>query len=106
MEGTWATQVELAAAATFFQIPVFSCSPHSGTGEYQWILIKPLTYDGTYPKMESSLQNITSLSHIELCNTSATHFDCIVCKEDGSFPTTAPMLPTLHSHIDIADDWY
>lgn len=102
--GTWATQVELAATATFFQIPVFSCSPHPATGEYQWLLIRPLTDDRTYPVVESSLRSIISVSHIELCNTSATHFDCIVCQEDGTLPTTAPVLSTPHLFIDIADD--
>ena len=104
MLGTWATQVELAAAATFFQIPVFSCSPHPSTGEYQWLFIKPLAHDETYPEMESSLRSIIAVSHIELCNTSATHFDCIVCKEDGKFPTTAPVLGTPPSYIELADD--
>ena len=44
-EGTWATQVELYAIASYFQIPLYLCSPHPATKKYTWLLLDPYDQD-------------------------------------------------------------
>ena len=34
---TWASQVEIQAAADLFNVEVYVCSPHSGTENYEWL---------------------------------------------------------------------
>ena len=47
-EGTWATQVEVIATATAFEVPVYFCkqssSDSSDGDKYVWNIIKPLKY--------------------------------------------------------------
>ena len=47
-EGTWATQVEVIATATAFEVPVYFCKPSSSSSDdcdkYIWNVIKPLKY--------------------------------------------------------------
>lgn len=96
---TWATQVELAAAASYFQVPVFSCTPHPQTNHYNWLRFKPHSKELVQPAKVPG--NVSArMKHIELCNTHGVHFDCVLCKDD-SFPTDFPFKesPT-NIHID------
>ena len=41
-QNTWATQIEVAAAASVFQIPVYYCAEENDN-HYKWNIVKPLT---------------------------------------------------------------
>ena len=71
-EGIWATQVEIAAAASYLGVPVFSCIPNPLTQHYYWVQFKPQA-DLKYPPNKLEI-NLTA-QHIELCNTSGIPFE-------------------------------
>lgn len=99
-EGAWATQVETYGAASFYQIPLYICSPHPATKQYRWLAITPLDRahlqfeDSSRPQMQS---NIT---HVELCHTYGDHFDCVL-GDKTLFPTSPPQLYHTSSSINI-----
>ena len=104
VQGTWATQVEVAATATYFQIPVFSCTPHPQGRGYHCICVNPLSTNPVYPKSGSGHVPLKiNLTHMEICHTSAVHFDCVLCN-DGNFPKDCPKLTGHLSHINLAND--
>lgn len=97
-EGIWATQVEIAAAASYLGMPIFSCTPHPQTKNYYWVCFKPLA-NLTYPPNRVEV-NLAS-QHIELCNTGGIHFDCVV-RSDGCYSTDFPFEEeTSHSYVDL-----
>ena len=52
-EGRWATQVEIAAAASYLGVPIFSCTPNPLTKYYYWVCFKPQAHL-MYPPKHSS----------------------------------------------------
>ena len=103
VEGVWGTQVELAAAATYFKVPLFSCTPHPQTQQYYWLCFNPLPGKVQYPDIGNGDEAVKpiSLSHIELCNTAAVHYDCVLCA-DNMFPTERPQLMGTSEDINLA----
>ena len=97
-EGIWATQVNIAAAASYLGVQIFSCTPHPLTKLNYWLCFKPQA-DLKLPPSRLEI-NLTA-QHIELCNTSSIHFDSVVCT-DGSFSTDYPFEEeTSHSYVDL-----
>ena len=96
-DGAWGTQVELAATATYFHVPLFTCTPHPQTHHYYWVRFRPFTGNLKYPVVDNVDENINtiSVSHIELCNTAATHYDCVL-SANNTFPTQCPQLVGTH----------
>ena len=96
--GIWATQVEIAAAASYLGVRIFSCTPHPLTKLNYWVCFKPQA-DLKYPPNRLEI-NLTA-QHIELCNTSNILFDCVVCT-DGNFSTDFPFEEgTSHSNVNL-----
>ena len=91
--GVWGTHVELAAAATYYRVPVFVCTPHPKTQHYYWVHFNPLPGNLSRPNIGDGdgVSHKIHLSHIELCNTSAVHYDCVL-SADNTFPTDCPQL--------------
>ena len=86
-EGTWGTELELFAAASFYQLPFHVCWPHPQTREYKWLEFPPkdhaqLTFKGDMPEKPA-------LRHAELCNTNANHYETIITI-NGHIPTSPP----------------
>ena len=102
VDGIWGTQVELAAAATYFQVPLFTYTPHPQTQHYNWVCFKPLPGKLIYPDIGNGDDNMhrITLSHIELCNTSGIHYDCVL-SVNNTFPTECPQLMGEHENINI-----
>ena len=80
----WGTHVEVIAASTFFQIPVYFTSQRP-TGEYQWEVIHPIPADKImWPRVIDCFpEDNNQLSHFELAYTQGTHYDSIVSVESG-----------------------
>ena len=90
-EGAWGTQVELCAAASFFQVQFYLCSPHPTTHKYRWLVFESLDRTRLHSQVNSDLAK-----HVELCHTGGDHFDCVVNK-DNLIPTSPPQLDDISS---------
>lgn len=94
-EGAWGTQVELCAAASYYQVPFYLCSPHPASKKYRWLLFKSLDRVCFNSEVNRNPQT-PRVKHVELCHTSGDHFDCIVNK-DNVIPTSPPQLDDISS---------
>lgn len=78
----WGTAVELLAAATLFEIPVYTFSPQQTS--YHWLCYKPLTsHKLIYATKEIHPPRLNHIDHIELLHTSGYHYDCIMASDGG-----------------------
>ena len=78
--GKWGTQVELQAAASLAQVPIYVLTK-GGTefAEYKWIMYKPHSLANLkFPDEELHFLFDNILSHLELCHTNGNHYNCIV----------------------------
>ena len=78
--GKWGTQVELQAAASLVQVPVYVLTKGATEeAQYNWIMYKPhLTTQLTFPDESLHFLFDDVLGHLELCHTNGDHYDCIV----------------------------
>ncbi len=78
----WGTEVELLAAASLLQIPVFTLIPHGNT--YKRFRYNPMCEDRlTLPSQVPLPKQLFHLSHIELLNVQGGHYDCIMSKKEA-----------------------
>ena len=100
---SWGTQIELAAMATFVQVPVFYCI-HFEFG-YRWERIKPLGPPDLfrYPFMVEEEEALFTrrLTHFELHFT-GNHYNPVVLESD-ELATTAPPL-CMNDYVEIIID--
>ena len=99
-EGAWGTQVELWAAASFYQVPFYVCSPHPTTKQYRWLLFNPLDHAQLTFEAEHTPEN-PALGHAELCHTCGDHFDSVITL-DKLIPTSPPQLQNKTSFMSVA----
>ena len=103
LPGKWGTHVELHAAATYFQIPVFFI--RTPCNNYKWEVINPLgpASDFKYqlcPEVDITEADVNVPDHFELLYTSDCHYDSITMVT-GS---VCPVKPTLQgSYCDCTD---
>ena len=100
---SWATQVEVVAAASVFQVPVYYCSKNKDS--YKWNVVKPFfSYQCTLklPALPQPDDSITRLrpTLFELFYDNR-HYDAIVSATTGKVCTSPPTLS--HSHSDQID---
>jgi len=71
--GKWGTQVELQAAASLAQIPIYVLT--KGTSEhYKWIMYKPhLKTNLKFPNEDLNFLFDNILNHLEICHTNGNH---------------------------------
>jgi len=105
-ETRWGTHVELQAAASLFQVPVYVATNSLIQGMYKWTVFTPqdkssLKGPENIPTLLPSL-NINVKSHLELCHTSNTHYDSIVPRTDESLPP--PPLDRKEYTVDLTGD--
>ncbi len=78
---SWATQVEVVAAASLFNIPLYYYTSNT----YKWNVVKPLVDRDSKPliicpqltPLNDSV-NLLRPTHFELLNYTGTHYDAIV----------------------------
>ena len=91
MSGTWATLVEVIAAATVFSVPVYFLSQ---TGELKWNEIHPLKNSllryPEFPDMHKT--TLLKPSHFELLYYENLHYDAIVATDTGRVSLHKPVL--------------
>ena len=102
--GIWATQVEVVAAATIFQIPIYFISP-STTG-HKWNAMHPLTNSLIHYPCFPDIDGVSLLkpSHFELLYYENSHYDAVVAVDSGRVSTDNPILTGSTSElIDLCD---
>lgn len=84
--GAWGTHVEIIAASTYFQVPVYFLRTPSTT--YNWEVFNPLrpscnfSYQA-YPEVDTTAEDITVPDHFELLFSCNCHYDSITLKSGG-----------------------
>ena len=100
---SWGTQVELIAAASYFQASIFIYEylPTSKSGK--WTCVKPINTKFNFPVTDKHHppEQFNVPSHFELYHTSNLHYDCIVSKDTGIVPTVPPSMSTTVCWLDI-----
>ena len=92
---TWATQVELYAAASLFGRELYVYTPTvRADKQYIWTKISPFPPHVVLafpPKDEPWPKRLDEIDHVELCHTSGIHFD-VVADFQGQQCSTLPAL--------------
>ena len=90
----WGSHIELQAAASLFEMPVFVCT--TSQSGYKWNCYKPFPPGKlVYPPPQERPNTLDLLSHIELCHTGGCHFDCVL-SNDLKFSLIEPKLHVQH----------
>ena len=103
LPGRWGTHVELHAAATYFQIPIFFIRTPSS--DYKWEVINPLGSPSSFryqlcPEIDTSEEDITVPDHFELLYRCDCDYDSITMISGG----VCTVKPTLKGfYIDCTD---
>ena len=100
----WGTHVELFAAATYFQIPIYFLKTPSSN--YKWEVFHPLGPADEFryqimPEIDFSAEGITRPDHFELLLSSECHYDSVI-STSGGVSITRPEI--LFSYIDCRDN--
>jgi len=88
----WGPQVELQAAASLYQVPVYLLTFSKQLHKYSWQCYQP--WDSSklnFPETEPSPTRLSNLDHVELLHLRGCHFDCILHRE-GGFSLDRPVL--------------
>ena len=98
--GKWGTQVELQAAASLAQVPVYVLTKGATEeAQYNWIMYKPhLNTQLTFPDESLHFLFDDVLGHLELCHTNGDHYDCIINVMDQC-STKPPVLQECHKYV-------
>ena len=102
--GIWATQVEVVAAATTFQVPIYFVSPSEK--DHKWNVIHPLTNSLIHYPCPPDIDVVTLLkpSHFELLYHENLHYDAVVAVHSGRVSTDKPILTGSDSEtINLCD---
>lgn len=80
--GTYATQVELQAMATFLQLPLYVFTKPSPAKDWQWTCFVPQKFAPSSYGYDIRLKNLPLPAppqyHIEICHTNLNHYDHVV----------------------------
>jgi hypothetical protein len=97
----WATQVEVVAAATVFEVPLYYCTrDHSDV--YKWNVVKPFVTDRECPlklpvfPQPNDSTTLLRPTHFELFYYDNCHYDAIVSTTTGEVTLSI-------SHSDLLD---
>ena len=95
----WGTAVELLAAASLFDIPVYTLVPYKDT--YHWLCYKPLENAKLiYPK-EPPPSRLHHIDHFELLNVHGCHYDVIASEDGGVYMLDRPLLSKTEDFLSL-----
>ena len=101
----WGTHIEVIAAASLFQIPVYFTEESRAVqpGKYHWQVIRPLPSEKLrYPEVvDPPPIEVAKITHFELAYTSGMHYDSIVSSDTGKPCLHFPLLP--EKRIDMTN---
>lgn len=89
----WGTHLEIKAAATLFQLPIYYCKRSTQTGSFDWNVVHPICPDNISfpPIMDEELEEKEDINHFEICYD-GIHYDAIVSIETGKVCAELPEL--------------
>ena len=93
--GTWATHLEINAAACFLQIPIYVCTQRTETLIYYWELYKPLFTELAYSEKPAVHTNHIEVAHLDRC-----HYE-VITMMDGNTPKQPPTLSKSVYCVDL-----
>ena len=99
----WGTDLEIHAAASYLNIPIYVCTQRGQTKEYYWERFKPLA--ATVPPKEHYFSDIPQtkvLHHLELCHRDRCHYD-VVKMSDGLRPIHPPSLDNTVVYMNLTE---
>ena len=104
ISGTWATLVEVVAAATVFMIPVYFVT-QSREG-FKWNVVRPLNrpqlHYPHFPDVPESIM-LQKPSHFELLYYTNLHYDAVVAEDTGRVSLDHPILSGRSSVTEVID---
>ena len=96
---SWATQMELIAAATLFQVSIYYCTCVTntfGNRKYQWEVVKPLAAANqfNYPHIveDDPIHSAVIPHHFELVYYNNCHYDSVVMEGTDCTSSSPPQL--------------
>ena len=94
---TWATQIEVFAIATYFQVPVYFCAdpPRQERGVYCWECFMPVDSPEnlSYPYViEPPFDSVISVHHFEIIYHTGYHYNSVICADTGTVSLSPPSL--------------
>lgn len=101
----WGTDIEIRAAASYLQRPIYVCTQRSRSLEYYWDYFAPLTT--RMPTSGDYFDNIYHSRplpiHLEICHSNRCHYD-VITMSDGSPATSPPAIYATVDHIDLTTE--
>ena len=102
--GTWGSHVELLAAATYFQVPIYILKEN----QCVWEVLKPLGPPQNFkyqllPEIDIEAEDFRLPHHIELLHSNNCHYDSLISTA-GCTSSSPPNIPEIHydyTHIDL-----
>jgi len=88
----WGTHIELKAAASYFQIPLYFCEKSPKTECYEWHCFSPICSAEKLNYPQNRAYVTKSLGHFELAYYEGVHYDCIVSTDTNRTPKVPPQL--------------
>ena len=95
----WGSSIEIAAAASLFQLPIYEATTSMSRDHvsWKWIVFMP------YPpgklkglnKVDLSQWNVQSRKWLEICYMDGVHYDSVQ-PTDPTLPTTPPLMTEIH----------
>lgn len=100
-ETVWGTNLELHAAASYLQLPIYVCTQRSKTLEYYWECYRPLqTLNPPKEHFISDIPQTKTLDHLEICHRDRCHYD-VVTMSDGLRPVSPPPLQNTTLYLNL-----
>ena len=102
--GIWGSNVELLAAVTYFQIPIYILKENHCV----WEVLKPLGSPQNFkyqllPEIDIEAEDFRLPHHIELLHSNNCHYDSLISTA-GCTSSSPPNIPEIHydyTHIDL-----
>ena len=93
LDRIWGTDLELHAAASLWQVPIYVCTQNPNDPKYFWIVFKPINDSDLTCKEEcEQLPRPPGVLHFELFHAWRCHYDVVV-GPNGYLPANPPPLP-------------
>ena len=94
--GIWGSHVELLAAATYFQVPIYILKEN----QYVWEVLKPLGPPQNFkyqllPEIDIEAEDFRLPHHIELLHSNNCHYDSLISTA-GCTSSSPPNIPEIH----------
>ena len=105
--GTWATLVDVVAAATVLSIPIYLYFVSRSKHDMKWNVIQPVNHqDLRYPDIPEITQGmLLRPQHIELLYYEDYHYDAIVAADTGEVSFDEPVLTGIKGQlVDLIED--